>query len=199
MRRVMRDVARARKSGERGMSLIELMMALLMLAIGLGAITALLTTAMMINNRSNRDTTATLLAHKVIEQIAAVNPAAPNNVTITDCAGNLWAISTVDAPGPAGAGATLVNNPGSANYGAIDQTQNFAAIPAGYAMQYVDCAIAGGNAATYDVRWNIMTLRAGSTRLITAAARQTASIGSQLGGRLFAIPVNLRSIGATPN
>jgi Tfp pilus assembly protein PilV len=180
------------------MSLIELMIALLILAIGLGAITTLLATAIATNSRNNWDTTATLLAQKVIEQIAAVNPAAVNNVTITDCAGNVWNVSTVDAPGPTGAGADLVNNPASVNYGAIDQAQDFFAIPAGYAMRYVNCTNAGGVRTIYDVRWNIMTLRAGSTRLITASARLASSSANRLGGRLYAVPVNLRSIGATP-
>jgi prepilin-type N-terminal cleavage/methylation domain-containing protein len=180
------------------MSLIELMIALLVLAIGLGAINVLLVTAIRTNNRNNRDTTATLLAQKVIEQIASVNPASPNNVTITDCAGNTWTVSTVSGAAPSGAGATLVTSVSSPYYGGIDQTQSYSSIPAGYAMQYVDCSTAGGIPATYDVRWNIVTLRPGYTRLITAAARLSSVSANQLGGPLFAIPVNLRTIGAAP-
>jgi len=186
------------KRGERGLSLIECMIAILIMAIGLTAITQLLILALNMNNRNAKDTTATLLAQKVIEQIAAINPATPNTVSITDCAGNAWNISTTEGAAPNGAGANLVTNAGSVNYGAIDQTQKFSAIGAGYAMRYVDCSNAGGTQTTYDVRWNIMTLRAGSTRLITASARPAASNASLLGGQLFAIPVNLRSIGGTP-
>jgi type IV pilus modification protein PilV len=180
------------------MSLIEVMIAMLIMAIGLTAITELLILALNTNNRNAKDTTGTLLAQKVIEQIAAINPATPNTVNITDCAGNAWSISTTEGAAPNGTGANLVTSTSSANYGAIDQTQSYANIPAGYAMQYVDCANAGSPQTTYDVRWNIMTLRAGSTRLITASARPAASAAGVLGGRLFAIPVNLRSIGGTP-
>jgi Tfp pilus assembly protein PilV len=196
--RFRQQTTRVRRSGERGLSLLELMLAFLVLAIGLGGITQLLVTAIATDNRNSKDTTATLLAQKVIEQIASVNPAALNNVTVTDCAGNVWTVSTTDAAGPAGAGANLVTSTSSFSYGAIDQTQSYSTIPAGYSMQYVDCSSAGGTPITYDVRWNIMTLRSGSTRLITASARPLASSANQLGGRYFAIPVNLRSIGATP-
>ena len=180
------------------MTLVEMLIAVLVLAVGLGAITTLLVTSMAMNNRNNRDTTATLLAHKVIEQIASVNPAVLNSVTISDCAGNTWTVNTADAAGPSGAGANLVTSSSSALYGAIDQTQSYSSVPSGYAMQYVDCSSAGGTQTTYDVRWNIMTLRSGSTRLITASARPLLSDATKLGGRLYAIPVNLRSIGATP-
>ena len=198
MKRFRRNDGDSKKCGQRGMTLVEMMIAMLVLAVGLGAITTLLVTSMAMNNRNNRDTTATLLAQKVIEQIASVNPATPNPVAITDCQGNSWTVYTADAAGPSGAGANLVTSSSSALYGAIDQTQSYSSIPSGYAMKYVDCSIAGGTQTTYDVRWNIMTLRAGSTRLITASARLLATDTSKLGGRLYAIPVNLRSIGATP-
>lgn len=199
MKRSRPDKDGAQTRAERGFSLIELMMAMLVMAVGFGAITTLLATVIAINGRNNRDTTATLLAQKVIEQIASVNPATGNTqVNITDCQGNSWTISTTDAAGPSGAGANLVTSSSSAFYGAIDQTQSYSSIPTGYAMQYVDCTAANSIPTTYDVRWNIMTLRSGSTRLITAAARPITSTANQLGGKLFAVPVNLRSIGATP-
>ena len=199
MKQFMRHKGRARGRSERGFSLIEMMIAMLVMAVGFGAITTLLATIIALNGRNNRDTTATLLAQKVIEQIASVNPASGNPaVNITDCQGNSWSVSTTDAAGPSGAGANLVTSSSNAFYGAIDQTQDPSTIPSGYAMQYVDCTAANSIPTTYDVRWNIMTLRSGSTRLITASARPITSTASQLGGKLFAIPVNLRSIGATP-
>jgi len=198
MKEVTERMRRGTKRGERGTSLIELMIAMLVMAIGLTAITELLILAINTNTRNAKDTTGSLLAQKVIEQIAAINPATPNNVSINDCNGNPWTISTTEGPAPNGAGANLVTNAASAYYGGIDQTQAYGNIAAGYAMQYVDCSNAGGTPTTYDVRWNIMTLRAGSTRLITASARPAAANANVLGGRLFAIPVNLRSIGGTP-
>lgn len=60
-------------------------------------------------------------------------------------------------------------------------------------MSYVDCSVAGGTRTTYDVRWNVMTISANNSRLITASARQLSS--TSLGGLRFALPVNLRGIG----
>lgn len=77
-------------------------------------------------------------------------------------------------------------------YGGLDPTQAVSAIPAGYAMQYADCAV-NGRQTVYDVRWNIITLDT-YTRLITVSARQT-SPSNQLGGRLFFLPATLRAIG----
>jgi type IV pilus modification protein PilV len=177
-----------------GMTLVELMIAMLVLAIGLGGVTTLLITAISTNNRNSRDTTATMLAQLVIEEIGSQDPnSGVINIPITDCAGNAFNINVTGGAAPGGAGATLVTNAASVNYGGIDQTQALAAIPAGYQMSYVDCSVAGGTRTTYDVRWNVMTISANNSRLITASARQLSS--SSLGGLRFALPVNLRGIG----
>lgn len=183
-----------RHKAERGMSLIELMIAMLVLAIGLAGITILLTTAMASNNRNSRDTTATLLAQTVIEQISAQHVYADDAttpITITDCANNNWTVASAPGAAGTGAGASLTAN------GTIDFTQSYANIPANYAMQYVDCSTAGGIPTTYEVRWNVMSVSTNTTsRLIIAAARPQASKVKQLGGLFYALPVNLRSIGA---
>lgn len=182
-----------RRKAQRGSSLIELMIALLVLAIGLGAVSTLVVTAINSNNRSNKDTTAVLLAQKVIEQISAQNVYADTVVTMTDCAGNVFQFSTDPGPVGTGFGATLAAN------GKINFTQAFATVPQGYAMQYVACSNQGGLQTTYDVRWNVMNVSANNTvRLITAAARPMASNVKQMGGLFFALPVNLRGIGG-PN
>jgi len=180
-----------RHKAERGMSLIELMIAMLVLAIGLAGITILLTTAIASNNRNGRDTTATLLAQMVIEQISAQHVYSDATVTVTDCAGNSWTVATTPGAVGTGTGANLTAS------GTIDFTQSYANIPANYAMQYVDCSTAGGLQTTYEVRWNVMSVSTNTTsRLITAAARPLASKVSQLGRLFYALPVNLRSIGA---
>lgn len=178
------------RNPERGMTLIELMISMVMLAVGLGALTTMLVIAIASNSRNGKDSTATMLAQTIIEQVAAESPNGNQQVTITDCQGTVWNVSTVDAAPPNGSGATLTPN------GNIDQTQAWTAIPAGYSMQYVDCA-ANGPQTTYDVRWNVMTLAGTNTRLITASARPIGSNSNQLGGVLFALPVTLRSVGGS--
>ena len=179
---------------QRGASLIELMIAMLVLAIGLGALTTLIAACMITDNRNSKDTSATLLAQKVIEELSAQNTNSTNVVILTDCAGNNWTIpSTQGAAAPSGQGAALATSAGSPYYGGIDFTQSIGAVPAGFSMQYVDCN-ANGTQTTYDVRWNVMTVTANSTRLITSSARQ---LNTARDGLHYAIPVTLRAVGGS--
>jgi len=174
--------------------LIELMIAMLVLATGLGALTTLIAACMATDNRNTKDTSATLLAQKVIEELSAQNTNAPNAVVLTDCAGNSWTIpSTQGTPAPSGQGATLATSAGSPYYGGIDFTQAVGSVPAGFSMQYVDCSLNGAQ-TTYDVRWNVMQVTANSTRLITASARQKGSIND---GLHYALPITLRAVGGS--
>ncbi len=196
MQRKALSFTRVRRKSERGTTLIELMIAMLILSIGLGALTTLLAVAVATDSRNSKDTSASLLAQMVIEQITAQLPNSTATISVTDCAGTVFTIATAGAPFlNGGAGANLAPS-GSFYYGGIDPTQNSSTIPAGYAMQFVDCGnpANGGVSTTYDVRWNVITLDANQTRLVTASARPM-SASSQLGGQLFAFPVNLRAIG----
>lgn len=184
-----------KRKSQGGMTIIELMIAMAILATGLGGLTNLLVVAMATDNRNSKDTSATLLAQMVIEQISAQHPNSNATISVTDCAGNTWTIATAGGASPNGTGANLVTNSTSALYGAIDETQAYTSVPANYAMKYVDCGGVGntGVSTTYDVRWNVMTIDANYTRLITASARVLNS--SALGGRTFALPVSLRGVG----
>jgi len=183
-----------KRNQERGAMLIELMIAMLVLAIGLGALTTLIIACMTTDNRNSKDTSATLLAQKVIEELSAQNTNSTNAVVLTDCAGNTWTIpSTQGTPAPTGQGATLATSATSIYYGGIDFTQAAGSVPAGFSMQYVDCSLNGAQ-TTYDVRWNVMQVTANSTRLITASARQR---GSTNDGLHYAIPVTLRAVGGS--
>jgi prepilin-type N-terminal cleavage/methylation domain-containing protein len=181
--------SRARQSG---MSLIELMIAMVVLVVGICALMLLVTTATSSNNRNKLDTTGTLLAQKVLEGIAA-QPATQNTpFTMTDCnpAGSTaWTIGTASAASP-GNGATL-DGSGNISYSAQTYAQLSAAFP-NYAMLYVTCGV-GGTQATYDVRWNVRTLTA-YTKLVTVSARQLGV--SPTGNNLpfFSPPVTLRTI-----
>jgi Tfp pilus assembly protein PilV len=183
------------RTSERGMTLIELMLSMLILMIGLGGITTLLIAALASDNRNGKDTTSTLLAQMVIEQISAQHPASNASISVTDCAGNTFTIATQGGASPGGTGANLVTSSSTIGYGGIDQTQSVASIPAGYGMQFVDCTT-NGSPTTYDVRWNVMTIDPSYTRMITASARPLNASANQLGGRIFAMPVTLRSVGA---
>lgn len=182
------------RQSQAGMTLVELMIALSILAVGMGGLTDLLVVAMATDNRNSKDTSATLLAQMVVEQISAQHPNSTATISVTDCAGNAWTVATAGGAFPNGTGATLVTTSTAAGYGGIDQTQAYSTITAGYAMKYVDCGGVGntGVPTTYDVRWNVMTVNTNYTRLVTASARPLNA--NALGGIQFALPVNLRIV-----
>src|ERR1700721_4415243 len=96
------------------------------------------------DNRNSKDTSATLLAQMVIEQISAQHPNSNATISVTDCAGNVWTVATAGGASPNGAGANLVTTSTSLNYGGSDPTQAYSNITTNYAMKYVDCG-GGGN------------------------------------------------------
>jgi prepilin-type N-terminal cleavage/methylation domain-containing protein len=187
-------MARLRRKSQAGMSLIELMVAISILAVGVGGLTNLLAVAIVTDNRNSKDTSATLLAQMVVEQISAQHPNSNATISVTDCAGNTWTVATAGGASPNGAGATLVTSSTASGYGGIDQTQAYSSITSNYAMKYVDCGGVGntGVPTTYDVRWNVMTIDANYTRLVTASARPVNA--NALGGIQYALPVNLRGV-----
>ena len=196
---LVRTVKRAKQSRRQqaGLSMIELLIAMLVLMIGLMGSMVLVRTAIVNNNRNKLDTTATALAQMVLEQINSRPANVNTNITILDCTGTPVTINPTGAAAP-GAGATLIQ--AGFNAGNIDFSQDFTAVPAGYAMQYVTCGpapgapgAAAGPQVTYEVRWNVTTMT-GFTKLVTVSARKRIATNT---GALpyFAVPVTLRGIG----
>lgn len=189
------ELARRSNRGERGMTLVELMIACVILAVGMGGLTVLFTTSLKSTNRTKLDTNSTLVAKMVMEQISSQDPAVTTSIQLTDCSGKIWSVATnggpaVDPTSPVGAGVgALLNASGGIDF----INQDYSAVLPGYAMQYADCQT--GQTTTYDVRWNIMTVHAGTTRMITVAAHQLGVSGNSLGGSYFALPVNIRGVG----
>jgi len=194
-----RKLRRERKR-QAGFTLVELMVAMVVLAVGLGALAPLFISAALANNKNSRNATATMLAQLVLEQISSQSPSSTATIFVTDCLGNTWAMASTGGAAPTGAGATLDATSTDYNYGGIDPTQAYASVPPatattpGYAMQYADCG-AAGTQSTYDVRWNVVNLDT-YTRLITVSAREV-SPANQLGGRVYSMPVTVRGIGGS--
>jgi Tfp pilus assembly protein PilV len=185
----MRTLKKVRKNGtgrnpEAGFTLVETLMAAIILAVGMLAGMALIITAMANDSRSKNDTSATVLAQTTIETIAAVSANATTSMTIVDCnpttSSASHTISTTGSTG-SGSGAPLSN-------GLIDFTQ---ATVSGYSMTYYGCqASTSDRQMSYDVRWNIQTLTT-NTKLVTVAAKE---IVSNTHGNFFAVPVTLKMI-----
>jgi len=173
---------------KKGMTLIELMIALTILAIGLLALMGLILTATATNSRNRLDSSGTFVAQQFMD--AFLNQTNSGNLTITDCAGNTITVATA---GPATVGNSLGANLTSDNT-SIDFTQATSGVGANYYASYVTCGT-GGRSATYDVRWRVQTIDANS-RMVIVAARHNPVIGNgtKLAGLYFQAPVNLRSV-----
>jgi type IV pilus assembly protein PilV len=90
----MRKVGKFRQQ-ERGTSLIEMMIAMLVLSVGLIGTIGVITTSISNNSRSRHDSTSAALAEMVVDQISAVPLAGgTTQITINDCAGNAWTVNT---------------------------------------------------------------------------------------------------------
>ena len=191
-----------RKSGagaeQRGVGLIELLIASVVLLVGLTALLELCIAAAYTNNKNSKDTSATLMAQMVLEQVASQHPDSVQTITLTDCAVPAvdHTVATAGDVAPNGIGANLDTTVNSPTAGLIDWSQPFNAITAGYSMQYTDCD-PNGRQTVYDVRWNIITVSPNETRLITVSARPISGFNTKAGGGglRFAIPVTLRGLG----
>ena len=189
---------RPQESGEGGMTLIELLIAIAVLTVGMLGSMGLIVAGMQTNSRSRTDTTGTVLDQEVIEEFASLkNYPLIGTVTIYDCStggGNAHLASLVQGLSPNGNGAALDAQ------GNIDWTQaapTFATSGTpGYAMRYRTC---GGD--IYEVRWNVMQVDPSTNNrmsLLTVSSRQIAAQAAQNAGRnqavLYARPTTLRTL-----
>jgi prepilin-type N-terminal cleavage/methylation domain-containing protein len=174
---------RADRNPESGFTLVEMLIAALVLLVGLTAGMALIISAMANNNRSKMDSTATILSQMTIEMISSVPANLTSSVTVVDCNPNSSSAShTLYSTGSGGGSGAPLSG------GAIDFTQSAVT---GYSMTYYSCqASTGDRQALYDVRWNIKTLSV-NAKLVTVAARST---GGDTRANFLAIPVSLKMI-----
>jgi type II secretory pathway pseudopilin PulG len=172
--------------------LLELLIAMVVLLVGLGGLLSLLVSSLYTNNNARNDTTSTMLAEHVIEQISAEPANSSIPLSINDCAGTAWDVETTPELKGAGSGGSNGGNGASlTSSGIVDWTQSYSSVPDGYKMQYVGCG-AGGKQTVYDVRWDVVTMST-YTRMVFVSARPSGS--AAVGGLHFIVPVNLRTIG----
>ncbi|MBZ5627595.1 MAG: hypothetical protein LAO06_01880 [Acidobacteriia bacterium] len=156
------------------MSLIELMIAGVVLVVGFAGVMVLMMQAVASNGRNNKDTTAASLAQMVLERIQTLPEGSTTTTTVTDCASNIWTIDS--AKGGASAPGHVID------FSAAKVTN--------YNMQYVVCD-ATGQQTTYDLRWNIAAATT-HTNYVVIGARPLGAASGNL--RFFALPVNLRVV-----
>jgi len=152
--------------------MIELMIAAAVVIVGFMGTLGLVLTAIASNNRNRMDSTGTMIAQAVVENVSSVLVGSGTD-NLTDCANNNWTINT-------GVGGAALSG------GQIDFTQT--SPPTNYYMNYAVCNV--GSQTTYDVRWNVQSVTA-NTYLITVGVKMKGSTNK--GSKFFALPVTLRT------
>ena len=168
---------RQRKAGkERGMTLIELMIAMVVLLVGVVGSMALIGYAMSGNGRNKQQSNSTVIAQMLTEKISSQKATLANSLTVTDCTGTSTTVNTA-----VGGGALTTG-------GAVDFTQ---AAVSGYQLYYTDCGTSGRQ-MTYDVRWTI-TQPTTYTKLVTVSAqlKNAAATGNPT---MYSRPVTVRTL-----
>ncbi|HEY5164192.1 MAG TPA: hypothetical protein VII81_14380, partial [Terriglobales bacterium] len=92
--------------GDSGVTMVEVMIAGVVMVVGFLGLMILITTAIATNNRNKMDTNATLVAQMVMEEIKS-NYATGVSPVLTDCAGNSWTIAY--APGGAAGSSGIID------------------------------------------------------------------------------------------
>jgi type IV pilus modification protein PilV len=191
--------------GESGMSMIELLIAMTVLAVGLLGCVVMILAGVQSNTRNKNDSAAVVLDQEILEMFATYQfyPTS-GHVVVTDCgttaASVHWANVVQGTTAAGGAGATLytaASAPLPSMVGDIDWTQPAPALAGngvtGYAMNYQTC-----NGDIYEVRWNVMQVNPNASgiaalSLLTVSARQTSAANVH-NATLFAVPTSLHTL-----
>jgi prepilin-type N-terminal cleavage/methylation domain-containing protein len=170
-----------RKRNLRGFSLLELILAMAVLAIGLLGSMVVIGVASANNGSSKLHTTAKALAESTMEKIVAIgSKATAKQTSITDCADNTFTIETARGP----AGIPLLSGP-------LGKSIDFSQPPQlNYSMNYVMCSSGGG--VTYDVRWEIEAGPTPGTDWVTVSAKPLPGAGAPIAQ--LALPFTLRQV-----
>lgn len=171
------------RSTQQGFSLIELLIAMVVLAVGLLGGIAVICAATAGNGRSKMHATAATLAESTLEKIMAL----PQGVSgtdaqtrMTDCLGNSFILDT----SPDSTASPLINALGGVQV-------DFSQPPSpGYSMLYVVCS--EGRQLSYDVRWRIDPGSTPSTQLVTVSAKVLP--GTATPAVAYVTPVTLRGL-----
>jgi len=162
--------------------MIETLLAASIMAVCSMALIGLIGGSVASNTRNKFDSTTTMLAQSVAEQIKAT-VIGSGTATLTDCAGTSFTIDTA----PGGSALNTTSN-------AISFAETTP--PANYHMDYVvksPCNANGIEQATYDVRWHVDLVGSGvaptNTYLLTISSQMK---NRGFGNKFFASPVTLR-------
>jgi prepilin-type N-terminal cleavage/methylation domain-containing protein len=174
-----------RRTGQRGFTLVEMLIATVVVLVGLVAVAELVPSSVMLNSNNRNDGTALVFAQRELE---ALREQPLNNASFSDPVGVTCPAGQSCSLGNAALPKQLVGSPVVLG-GAGQPLINFAAAPvAGYSFNYVDPN--DPFSAPYDVRWAVITYANGpmvtGRRIIVGVFRR--------GMQTPSLPITLDSI-----
>ncbi len=150
MRREFTNRGRARRS-QSGFTLMELLVATVIILVGLVAVAQLVPTSVLMNTNNRNDGTALVFAQHQLEAMRAI-PLSAN--TFSDPLGVICPLGNTCQLGDPAQPGTLVGSP--VNVGSGSPIMDFSAAPVnGYSFTFLDPHDPYG--AAYDVRWAVIT------------------------------------------
>jgi len=155
-----------------GFTLIETLVATVVIMVGLVGVAQLVPASIRLNNENRKDSTSLVVAENELNQFT-LQPL--SSAGFTDAAGNLCSLGNAALPNQfVGAPTVLFNNSPIINFGA-------GTVP-GYSLTWADPNDPSG--VTYDVRWAVYSFPANSGKRFVIGVRRT-------GGNTPLLPVNL--------
>jgi prepilin-type N-terminal cleavage/methylation domain-containing protein len=155
--------AAAGRGGQRGFTLVEMLMATVIVVVGLVAVAQLVPTSMMLNANNRNDGTALVIAQRQMEALRAVPLTA---TTFKDLLGvTCPLLQTCNVGDPAQAGVmvgcptVLFNGSPVINFSPLTPAAG------GYGFTYIDPNDPTGS--VNDVRWAVVTVTSGANALVT--------------------------------
>jgi type II secretory pathway pseudopilin PulG len=143
----MLSVFTKRRSGEGGFSILEMMLATIILLVGLVAIAQLVPASILMNYRNRNDSAALVFAQRELDQF--LDQQLSLSVPFTDALGNTCSLGAPASPNtiqPNSSSVVVINNQTLINFGAAPVTN--------YSFTYRDPTDPAGT--TYDVRWAVI-------------------------------------------
>lgn len=173
----MRAISGRPEGKQRGFTLVEMMVAMVMMTVGLLAVAQLVPFSIRLNTANRDDSTALVLAQSEMNQFID-QPLA--SAGFTDAAGNVCTLGNAATPNVFVGNPVVPFNGGQViNFGAAGS----AGVP-GYSFTWFDPNDPAQ--VRYDVRWASYTRANGARRFILGVRR--------LGGNLPLLPINLDSM-----
>jgi prepilin-type N-terminal cleavage/methylation domain-containing protein len=168
------------RNGQKGFSILEMLLATVILLVGLVAVAQLVPAAVFLNYRNRMDSSALVFAQR---QLDLILDQPLTSSSFTDLQGNTYQLGNPTTPNIVqGNNVVSINNQALINFGGPAPSK----YPTnGYGFTYQDPL--DPNGTTYDVRWAVIITGNGST---PASKRFILGV-RQLGGNGYFLPITL--------